>query len=344
MPYANKNKRRRVLDRIIDTGVPLIHRYLTQPSATKRNLSVSMSMGAAGHATKSSCSHKVKANQKTKDLSKGIGPTIINETSSGHVNAQNGRQYAQIVSTFYDYYHFSKAMTLMPSPATDARNAATYGVKTDQYFSIPYASCHTTFSNNNSHMIRMVIYDVICKKNTDEDPILTWNDGLIDEAFIRTNTGTTDTGIAAYQSTTIGSRPQLSNKFRTQWRVLKTTNVLMQTGETHDHYFTTAHPRMLCQTDWKAAVGGVDEVLNFRANYSVITLVVVSGVPGPSSTDANVVSTTRARVDFTQITKHHIKLNTSSVPVKTILYGNDLTQPTDVNIGNFTTEVKAEDA
>ena len=86
--------------------------------------------------------------------------------------------------------------------------------------------------NQDNMNVRVILYDIIARKNLDSQTNLTWGSWAPNIVW---STGEQNEGVAATNATIIGSTPFQSSQFMTYFKVLKAPHQLMAPGQTHSH-------------------------------------------------------------------------------------------------------------
>lgn len=143
------------------------------------------------------------------------------------------------------------------------------------------------FTNQDSGNCRLTLYDVVCRRDTQEtDLIDIWDDGM------KENTGSTGNTRGVIN---LGSTPFESSEFCSKFKVIKKTVVQMAAGQSHSHKVKIGYNTMLSRDL-------VDDYQYFHG-LSFMTVFVVHGMPYNAITTQTEVATGDCAIDWVKTQK-----------------------------------------
>ena len=140
------------------------------------------------------------------------------------------------------------------------------------------ASSELSLTNQDQAAVKVVIYDLICRRDKGYDPATLWT------------TGESDEGVANAQ-TVVGCLPFSSDLLCQYWKVCKATHLSLEQGKNQVHRVRYTPNKVIS-----------NEILSngpaYLERFSVCTFVTIHGLPTNDATTKNLVSTGECAVDF----------------------------------------------
>lgn len=179
-----------------------------------------------GDITFSKFSAKGKpGNALTKKLASARGKLHRRHINSYHLTGVAGRQFAFSVQYFEAHHLKQMVQDVYSTLASQELGGVNPTTGNLEPFLSKSHQCLTLTSFTNSSQT-LTIYDLLCKRDTDEHPTLAWKNGLIQQ----------DDTTADMTNIPVGVTPYQSKNFREKWKVEKVTQLQLRPGETHKHY------------------------------------------------------------------------------------------------------------
>lgn len=185
------------------------------------------------------------------------------------------------ISTLSSETQYNDMATMLQQVAGDPTSSNNTQRKTTQ-FVVEGMTGSVKIQNQDNGNVEIVLYDVVCKNDTDYDALYTWYQGLNNQANVTTYTGST---------LPVGSVPQLSSYFNTHWKVKQKTRIVLGQGQSHVHQITLKPNRLFKAEE-------IEDGNDYISGLSYITLVVANGLPANDSTTLTQVSTGSVNVDI----------------------------------------------
>jgi len=193
---------------------------------------------------------------RTTRVSRAIWKTISTANgyrfdSSGRLEANNGEQAA----TYVTWLDTTAASTLM-------NNAGVVSSESGKIY-MQGMEGELMFTNQDSGNCKVTLYDVVCRRDTQESDLIDiWDDGLKENQGSTGNTRSVNN---------LGTTPFESSEFCSKFKVLRTTNVQMCSGQSHTHKVRTKMGFMLSRD--------VVDDFNYFHGVSFMTIMVVHSMP-----------------------------------------------------------------
>lgn len=215
----------------------------------------------------------------TKKLASVRGKLIRRYVNTFHISGTAGRQRVDSC-IYFETSHLAKmlsdvsaslgALELGGNTPTNATNLEPFISKTNHCLTL------TSFVNASQ---TVTLYDVLCKRDTNEHPGLSWSTGLF---LQEDNTSTAN-------SFPVGITPYQSKNFREKWKIEKVTKLQLRPGETHKHYVTVNPNKSVSN----ARISGINSeaVETYLAGVTRAVMVVIEGTLGRGTASGTVTTT-----------------------------------------------------
>lgn len=188
------------------------------------------------------------------------------------------------------------------------------GYKTTRVF-FESVSAKYMMTNQDLTNANVTLYDVICRRDTNNSPDYEWSAGITEEN-------------ATYNAAVVGCTPFSSSLLCSHYKVLKTSKLVLSPGQTHTHSVYYRLNRLLNQDIL------YDSLTELRG-ITIATIVVTHGEPTNSAATATNVTTASSTLDIVQ-TKQ-IRYSWIADDDTNFFYVNNLPAVADphiVNVGN----------
>lgn len=231
---------------------------------------------------------------------------VTNE--SARLSNTVGEQEFNLIATIY-------SNTLLSQIYTNIATSAVYGtnsVKTLKIF-LNSVTVETLITNQTNATARLILYDIVCRRDTDNSTLLnpsyvlknTMVDVANEAGSIGTNTN--------YQ--TIGFSPFTCKAFTTFYKVRKVTYLDLPAGQNHVHR-TTCHPSRWIN----------DELIRYTANgiknLTGYTVIQQHGYPDDYSGGTSTVVTGSTSIDY--VTKYSYTYQYAVRAINSYMQGNNI--------------------
>jgi len=141
---------------------------------------------------------------------------------------------------------------------------------TGKWFMNTFSSV-TELHNQGNSCCKVWIYDLICKQDSADSPVVAWDTGL-----------STDQGAAATAYLYPFATPTLSKAFNQTWKVIKCTKLFLEAGQSHVHSFMHAVNKTMTQDRY-------EDVNVYVAGVTTVQMIVTLGsLDNDSSTKSQV--------------------------------------------------------
>jgi len=299
-----------------------------------------------GHCTTSGTTYS-KPNRKADMMMRGSPQVQHNALTAQKVRSESGFQNAQLIAFVNDYNSWvdgverqsvadgGTLISVDPRSNTNLR----------KHFQCPFTTVKIAMKNNGNTKCHFVLYECVCKKDTNLDPITAWATGLTqkneqikaDGNFA--DTSETNVNATGPQVNTYKQTPMQSQVFKTNWRVIKVTSYTMAPGAEHNHYQTTKCHRALQPIDWYTQVATDQFQMNYKRDYSLVTMLVIHGTPAQVEGASNDVTISKSGLDivrsFKKTMKHSItEIRGDSITSFDALVKNVNTKVTELSMQN----------
>lgn len=244
--------------------------------------------------TRSYTNHYRKPNKKLLPALKGKSIDIKRSNSSNTLINDFGVQNPKTMAAYGLGSDWLQIYDDAVRVSTNYANAHLDGPNTrSKRLFVHHVTQRTTFVNQSPSMIRVTLYDLLAKKMATTTPEQSWSIGLSQNA-----------GTDPSQEVTIHptSSPRDSKLFSAEWRIVKTTKIVMATGAAHDHVFKNTI-NGLVNLAWCA-----DNSAEYNPSKYMATMVVVQGLPVDDNvtwTDIQNVTTDKSKL--ISVTQQEIK-------------------------------------
>lgn len=177
----------------------------------------------------------------------------------------------------------------------------------------------TLFTNQDQGNVELHLYDIVCRRDTPNDPLGAWVNGLNDQ-----NGGAT----FAYNSLPLGSVPQASEYFNVYYKVKQHTRVVLAQGQSHCHYVSIKPNRMFNAEILESAD------ISYKG-WTVWTLIVANGLPANDVTTVSSVSSGQVNLDV--VATKQLRYTYSVDAVQNYYYTQSL--PTSFAVGQSVMDI-----
>lgn len=204
------------------------------------------------------------------------------------------------ITTISSENQYNDMATMLQQIAGDPTSASATQRKTAQ-FVVEGMTGSVKLQNQDTGNVEIVLYDVVCKNDTDNDALYTWYQGLNNQA------NSTSPTVYLGTSLPVGSVPQLSSWFNSHWKVKQKTRIVLGQGQSHVHQITLKPNRLFKGEE-------IEDGNTYFSGLSYITLVVANGLPVNDSATVTQVSTGAVNVDivYTKQMKYTYAINNQS--------------------------------
>ena len=141
------------------------------------------------------------------------------------------------------------------------------------------ASAELSFTNQDQAAVKIQIYDLICRRDTNTDAASFW-------AY-----GDTDEGDTSAEQV-VGALPFSSDTLCQYWKVCKCTHLTLEQGKNHVHRIRYTPNKVMSKEVINNSTGA------FISRFSIGVLVVIHGLPTNDATTKTTVSTGACAVDM----------------------------------------------
>lgn len=223
---------------------------------------------------------------------------------------------------------------------------ASVGVNSSTQFAVPVGRAEYQISNSTNANIMIWLYDVIPRKmiyvsDTNYDnPVNAWVNGM------RVQAGT---GGGASVATIIGCKPFESKLFCENYHVKSVKKVVLSPGVVHRHIVKSTQRRWYSDTQYNNQF--IDGVVSSNALWfggrTVLTMIVIAGLPGHSRANPVSATTTTTPVGIDVVSTKTYEFMWSATAAKTVIWADQLPGPApDIEVvpeaqGAFNTVVTA---
>lgn len=181
----------------------------------------------------------------------GLVSTQGQQNASALYNIGTAGQYIEAFDSMLTTTANVAALNTLSSTASDRR------------LWVDYQSAQSTIVNQGPSLIKVQIFDFVCKISGCEVPEILWYKGLVDAQ----GTGTVPSNLH------YGQDPMESSLLRKNWKVIRKSVIHMASGSTHVH---TVKHRVGGVVDLNSAQNTGDRQLK---GFSIYTMVIIAGTP-----------------------------------------------------------------
>ena len=268
-------------------------------------------MGEAGSFS-SFCSGRRLVPKRAYNAYKGVAAQMYQTNCSGVLDVTSGHQATAIVGSAFcgnGIYVNQGIQNDLASIETSVQT--TIGGNVTKRVLFESVSGEIMLQNQCTMNVRVILYDIIARKNLDSQTALTWGAWAPNQAWV---SGEQDEGAAATNSSVIGSTPFQSSLFTTYFKVLKATHQLMAPGQTHVHRLKFKPNKVLAGEEYNNSSANIK-------GFTIYTMMVISGVP--CDNNAGTVSTSSGRIDY--VTRKSYRFKTIATASNVLNAVNNLT-------------------
>ena len=259
------------------------------PIRTRTKVSLHQSAKQSGHAGSFSNFYygKRQCPKKVYNAYKGVAAQIYQTNVAGVLTCTSGVQNQTIVNSLYcgsDVYETTGVQADLEY-IFNAIGTWNGGNATRRTL-LETVSGETMLQNQCNVNVRVILYDIICRRDLDSQTAISWGPTNPTVAW---DTGYQDAGATLANAKNLGSTPFQSPLFTDYFKVLKATHILMAPGQTHVHRIKFSPNKLLH--------GEVHKYSN--ANHKGLTcyqMMVISGCP--CDNNSTTVSTADAKIDY----------------------------------------------
>ena len=226
-------------------------------------------------------------------LTKDLGAQYWYQNQAIRLSATPGKQAYYSLSMFGNYptigdpnCDLAEIQTYVNAQIGLGSSTATQGYKTTKFMT---SQCKATYkmTNQDSGNCEVRIYDVAVRRDTNLWIQNAWGSGAQDES----GTGTFD------YSTQLGVEPTSSQQFNAFYKIKQQTRIILGSGQSHTHYVNLKPNKWI---DGELVGNGSA----WLAGYTMVTMIVVSGMPYNDLTTQTQVSSGQCALDIV-VTKQH---------------------------------------
>lgn len=255
-----------------------------------------------------SCSYftkKAKPTSKVVKMAKDLPRTSLVNNSSGRIECAVGAQAYTLIGDFFTDTDVNLGHQIIVG------NAAGAAQSTKTVFEYVHSECMVT--NQENVNARIVIYDVICRKDTDS---------VVTDPITAISTGYNDIGGGAItDSIIVGSTPYGIPRFTEYFKVLQQTEVTLSPGACHVHKVHYAPNRLISKLiSARIAGSGI-------GGLTIFTFIKFHGTPINDISTQTQVSTAPISLDW---------VNHEEYIVKSVQYSNSAIDVNDALPAAFT--------
>ena len=243
---------------------------------------------------------------------KGVAAQMYQTNLAGQADCTSAHQQTYIVSSAFCGNGVYIGQGIQSDLASiETAVTTTIGGNVTKKILFESVAGETLLQNQCTMNVRVILYDVIARKNLDSQTAITWGNWSPNQAW---SAGEQDEGAAATNCSVIGSTPFQSSVFTTYFKVLKATHQLMAPGQTHVHRFKFSPNKILAGEEYNNSSANIK-------GFTIYTMMVISGVP--CDNNAGTVSTSSGRIDY--VTRKSYRFKTIATASNVLNIANNLT-------------------
>lgn len=232
----------------------------------------------------SSFSDVKKPNKYTMTLLKNAQPYEYVTTRNAIYSSTSGLQFSFNYANAYIHQDLIDAQVDQGNSATGLNTSLNPDLSSKTY--IQSIDWKTSWTNNGLMPIELILFTCKVKLSMNEDPITTWNRGVVFQGDPQ-STSTAANAISAFY----GETPHRQVSFNKHFWIVQWKKFTLAPGEVHTHTIHVSHPRGIQEVDFvedllsDTTVGSRTTFL-YKLNYSMAFCGIVRGFPAALNTAA----------------------------------------------------------